>query len=554
MRASERRFGAAGAVRDVLAVADCRRIETGWFASLAGELAGTIALLVYSHEQGGAALVAVYGVTRTLPAILVTPAVVSAADRIAPDHVIRVTVALRALLLAAAAIGAFVGAPAAVVIGSAAIGSWLAGTYRPIQASALPWLARTPGELTAANVVAALAENAGTLLGPVVAGFALALLGVPAGIAFAAALLAVSTAAIWRLEVPRTTAGPPGEGRSAFGGIAAGVADLGSLAPPAGVAVLVMSQTFVRGALTVLTVVLALDVLVLGDAAVGWLTAATGIGGLVGGVIAGALLSDRRLARGFVAGLFLWGIPLAVLGAVPHPGIAYAALVIVGIGNSLEDISLYTLMPRAFRARAVGQAIGALEIAVLVGLAAGSLAAPLLASVLGAPAAIGTLGAALTLLAVFYTLSLARLDAALPAPGPELELLRRNPIFAPLPLATVELLSRQLTENTYEPGVTVLREGDPGDRFHLIADGTASVSVDGTERRLLGRGDGFGEIALLRDIPRTATVTAREPLRTLALGRADFLAAIGSSRVAAATAGATADARLSQDERGGRPV
>ncbi|HYI66692.1 MAG TPA: cyclic nucleotide-binding domain-containing protein [Candidatus Limnocylindrales bacterium] len=537
-----------GAIRDVLRVPDCRRIEGGSFASLAGELAGTIALLVYAYSEGGAALVAIYGVVRTLPAMAITPAVVSSTDRFGPDRVLRITVAARALVLAAAAIGAFVGAPSFLVIGAGAMGSWLAGAYRPIQASVLPWLARTPGELTAANVVAALGENAATLLGPVLAGAALALFGVPAAIALSASLIALGSAMLWHLAVPSRGGASAGDSEPApMGAMAAGAVDLARLAPPAGVTVLVFAQTFVRGALTVLIVVLALDVLLLGDAAVGWLTAAMGIGGLIGGAIAGAVLSVRNLARGFVAGLLLWGIPLTVLAAAPSTLTAYLALTVVGVGNALEDVSLFTLMPRAFRPRFVGRALGALELTVFAGIGLGSIAAPVLADTLGVRGALGALGGGLTALAALYAVRFVRLDADLPVPGPETVLLHRNPIFAPLSLATVELLASQLTAELFDAGEVVMAEGEAGDRFHLIADGNAAVSVEGVVRATLGVGDGFGEIALLRDIPRTATVTAVGPLRTFSLVRDEFLVAVGSSPLATASAAAAAEDRLAAD-------
>ena len=537
-----------GAIRDVLRVPDCRRIETGWFASLAGELAGTIALLVHAHNEGGAALVALYGVARTIPAMLVTPSLMGLTDRIEPALVLRATTAARAILLGTSAVGALVEAPVLLVIGAGVIGSWMAGAYRPIQASLLPWLARTPAELTAANVVAALAENAGTLLGPVLAAFTLALFGVPAALALSALLLVAALILILRLEVPpRPATVSDAPERTPLTVLTSGAGELSRLAPPAGVTVLVFAQTFVRGALTVLTVVLALDVLFLGEAAVGWLTAATGVGGLVGGALAGAMLSVSRLARGFVGGLLLWGIPLAVLAVVPSPVVAYLALFVVGIGNAVEDIALFTLMPRAFRPRVVGRALGALELTVFAGIGAGSLAAPALVNLLGVLGAIGSLGLVLTVLAALYASRFVRLDAELPVPGPEVDILRANPIFAPLPLATVELLATQLSEHRFATGDVVMREGDPGDRFHLVADGLASVSVRGIPRGTLRTGDGFGEIALLRDVARTATVTAVEPLRTLSLARDEFLAAIGGSRLAAATAISTADDRLAAD-------
>jgi len=300
----------------------------------------------------------------------------------------------------------------------------------------------------------------------------------------------------------------------------------------------------VRGSLTVLTVVLALEVLLLGEAAVGWLTAAMGIGGLLGGVIAGTALSVRRLARGFLSGLLLWGLPLAVLALVPDPVVAYGAMFVVGVGNALEDVSLYTLMPRAFRPRFVGRAIGALELTVFAGIGLGSIAAPLLVEWLGVLGSLGALGVGLTALACLYAIPLARLDANLPVPGAESDLLRRNPIFAPLPLATIELLATHVSEHRFGQGDVVMSEGEAGDRFHVIIDGTVSVSVGGQARATLGPGEGFGEIALLRDIPRTATVTAISPLRTLAMHRDEFLAAIGASRLSAMAAMTTADGRL----------
>lgn len=536
-----------GAIRDVLRLPNARRIEVGWLATLAGELAGTIALLVYAHAEGGAALVAAYGVARTLPAMIVTPAVVGLTDRIAPDRVLRLTVAARAFLLAAAAGVAFSDGPAVVVIGAAAVGSWLSGTYRPIQASVLPWLARTPAELTAANVVAALAENAGALAGPVVAGFALALLGVPAAIAVAAAFVVVGLVSLMSLEVPGRGQAEHGDGQAPIAAVAAGAADLARLAPPAGVTILVFTQTFVRGALTVLTVVIAIDVLLMGEAAVGWLTAATGIGGLVGGMVAGGLLSADRLARGFIAGLLFWSLPLVALALVPHPLTAYAAMGVVGIGNAVEDVSLFTLMPRAFRPRFVGRALGALELTVFAGIGLGSLAAPPLADAFGALGALGLLGGILAVLATLYALTFARLDATLPKPGPQTAVLRRDPIFSTLPMATVDLLASRTTEHTFEPGEVVMRQGDHGDRYHVITGGTARVSIDGADRGELGEGEGFGEIALLRDVPRTATVTAATPLTTISVPRDEFLAAIGSSRMASAAAESTTEERLAAD-------
>jgi CRP-like cAMP-binding protein len=140
----------------------------------------------------------------------------------------------------------------------------------------------------------------------------------------------------------------------------------------------------------------------------------------------------------------------------------------------------------------------------------------------------------------------------MPQPGREVDLLRNLPIFAPLPLAVTELLSTELRPQEFESGSVVMREGDPGEEFHVIASGSASVTVRGEPRPSLGSGDCFGEIALLRDIPRTATIIAAEPLHTFALRREQFLAAVASSARSGVAAESLVSERLGEDPTGER--
>src|SRR5262249_29008980 len=117
----------------------------------------------------------------------------------------------------------------------------------------------------------------------------------------------------------------------------------------------------------------------------------------------------------------------------------------------------------------------------------------------------------------------------------------------PRPLAGPEVLAAEPDPRRFPPGAVVIREGEPGDHFYLIVEGSAAVSVHGAPRPSLRRGDCFGEIALLRDIPRTATITAEQPLRTLALGREEFLTAVTGNSMSKAAADALAAERLSTD-------
>ena len=529
----------------MLRLPDVRRLELGWGLSLVGFFASTIALFVYAFDEGGATLVAIYGVARAAPGAVVTPALLGLTDRVPVDRLLRATTGARAALIALAGAAAALHAPPAVVLTLASISASMTATFRPAQATALPWLARTPAELTAANVAATMSENTAALVGPALAGVVLAVSGAGTALAVAAAFLGAAFLALWRLRVPAlaqdarraTSRGPVRD-------VAEGAASLARIARPAGYVVLGFAQTFVRGALLVLLVVVALDVLSLGSGAVGWLNAAIGAGGLVGGVLAARLARLSRLGRLFVLGVALWGLPLVALGATSTVAVAYLALVIVGVGNAVEDAGAFTLLPRLLGNRKAAPALGAFEIVVFAGVCAGSAAAPAISDWLGPRGALVAIGATLAVLALAYLPRFVQIDRTTPAPGPEIALLRGLAMFAPLPVATVDQLATALERHEYQPGETVMREGERGDRFHIVVSGRAHVTVRARSVRYLEQGECFGEIALLRDVPRTATVTAIETLHTVALARADFLAAVTGNRISAQAAQDLADERL----------
>jgi hypothetical protein len=524
-----------------------RRIELGYGLSITGELAGTVALVVYAVGAGGAALVAAYAASRTVAGMGVALVLTGLTNRLRRDRLLRWMTGVRTVLLAAAALLAASGEPPAAVITAGAASSALAGTYRPLQAAVLPWLVRTPAELAASNAVTAVMENTGALVGPLLAGGLLAVAAPAAAMAAAAGILAAATVSLLRLTVPDTPelAGPGTA--DVVRDVTNGLAEFWRMAPPGGVAILAFAQTLLRGALVVLIAVLAVHVLALGGSAVGWLTAAFGAGGLLGGAVAAGAVRITRLGRSFIAGMLLWGVPLAFLALRPTAALAYLALVVVGIGNAVVDVSAFTMVTRLAGPRTAGKVLGALEFVCLAGLATGSILTPLLLHALGARGTLVLLGGGLAGLALAHAVRFRRLDRAMPVPGPEAGLLGALPMFAPLPLAVTELLEAEIEPRQFPPGAVVIREGEPGDDFYLIVEGSAAVSVHGAPRPSLHRGDCFGEIALLHDVPRTATVTAEQPLRTLALGREEFLTAVTGNRTSKTAADALAAQRLSTD-------
>jgi len=536
-----------GTVRDALQLPDMRRIELGYGLSITGELAGTVALVVYALSAGGAGLVAVYAASRTVAGMGVALVLTGITSRLRRDRLLRWSTGLRMILLAAAALLAASGQPSAAVIAAGAASSALAGTYRPLQAAVLPWLVRTPAELAASNAVTAVMENSGALAGPLLAGGLLAVAAPAAAIAAAAGVLAATSLSLLRLTVPDTPDLPGRDAVQVARDVASGLAEFLRMAPPGGVAILAFAQTLLRGALVVLIAVLAVHVLALGGSAVGWLTAAFGVGGLIGGAVAAAAVRITRLGRSFIAGMLVWGLPLAFLALRPAAALAYLALAVVGIGNAVVDVSAFTLVTRLAGPRTAGRTLGALEFVALAGLATGSILTPVLLHLFGTRGTLALLGGGLAGLALAHAGRFRRLDQAMPPPDPEAGLLVTLPMFAPLPLAVTEMLAAETEPRHFPAGTVVIREGEPGDHFHLIIEGSATVSVHGAPRPSLHRGDCFGEIALLRDTPRTATVTAERPLHTVALGREQFLTAVTGNPASKTAADELAAQRLSAD-------
>jgi MFS family permease len=533
---------------DALRQPDIRRLEVGWALSLAGTFGYTVALLAYSYAEGGAQLVAAYGVASTVPGALLTPVLMSLTDRVGAAGMLRVTMAVRTVLVALASALALLDAPAIAVVALAAAAHSLSATFRPTQAAALPWLARTPAELTGATVAATMAENLAALVGPVLAGIVLAVRDAPTAIAVSALCLLLATLSLLRLSVPE--AARPARTMRRRGLVrdaAVGGAALARIGRPAGMVVLAYAQTFVRGALLVLMIVLALDTLALGEESIGWLNAAIGLGGLAGALVAARVVHLNSLGRCFIAGAGGWGVGVLVLSGAPTGTTAFAALVLVGVANAFQDASAFILMPRLLGPDVAGRALGAFELVVMAGMGSGSLVAPVLVDQVGPRTSLLLLGAALVVLSIGYVAPFVTIDREMPPPRPELALLRQASVFAPLPLVVIEELALACESRRYEDGEVVMRAGDPGDRFYVITAGSAAVSVQGVARPALGPADGFGEIALLHDVPRTATVTADGALQVLSLAQDRFVGALSGNRVSAEQAESLARQRLTAD-------
>ena len=504
---------------------------TAWGLSYAGDLAAFTAAAVYAYRAGGAGLVAVLGLLKALPGAFLVPLVTSGSDRVPRERLLLATVVPRALLLGVAAAAMTGGGQGALVVVLAGIEGGLASAFRQVQAALLPWLARTPDELTSANAAASMLQSAAMVGGPAIAAGLLAIDTAQSAMLVACGL--VAAAAVLLIGVRPLSSPPPVQaiGRlkqlmlDMVAGFDAGVRRHNAVA----LFVPAAAQTFARGVLNVLTVVIALQLFALGSAAVGWLAAVLGVGGLLIGPLSVLLVRGKRVARSFAGGVAAWGVPMILLAFAHAPYWPYLMFGVIGVANVFDDVGVYSSLQQVIPPRLMGRALGVRRGLLLLSMGIGSAATPLLIHAWGARGTLITTGLLVMVLAAAFLPRLTAIDGRISAPGPDLALLRQVSFFRPLPFAIVEHLASELQSATYEPGDVIIRDGEPGERFYIIAQGQVRVSKDGKQLREMETGDSFGEIALLRRIPRTATVTAISRVEVRTLAREEFLAAVTGS-------------------------
>jgi hypothetical protein len=505
-----------------------RRVELAFLAFSGAEWAVWIAMLVYAYGRGGATTAGLVAVAQLVPAALVAPVAARLGDSRPPGRVL-----LGGYVAQAAAMGAtgaliVGGAPSLLAYAGAALAASAVTLTRPAQAALLPALARTPDELTAANVVSGWVESASVLGAPAATGVLLAVSSPGTVFLVMAALAVVAAAVVAPVE------GPAGAGAVED---AAAVPLRAALAVPTVrllLAVLAL-EFLVVGALDVLYVVLAEAQLGHGGSWAGYLNASFGAGGVAGVVATVSLVGRRRLAPALLAAAAAWAAAFGALAAVPGAAAAFVLLAAAGAARTVVDVAGRTLLQRTAPAPLVARLFGVVEGVAMAALAAGSLLVPALVALGGARTASAGLGVLLVCAAFAAARGLVAIDAAADVPQVEIALLRSVSMFAPLDPPTVEALARSLTPLELGAGAVLMRQGEAGDRFYVVAEGVLDVDVDGVRVNTVERGDVVGEIALLRDVPRTASVAARTAVRLQALEREPFLRAVtGNDRSCAA--------------------
>lgn len=502
-----------------------------------GSWAYSVAIAVYAYEAGGARAVGLVSFARWTAAAAASPFAAAVSDRVSRKLFMVTTSLARAAVLAAGAIAIFADAPALVVYLVAGAAQVLATAFRPAQAALVPALARTPAELTAANVVSSTTESLGIFGGPALGGVLLAFTSSGTVFLVTASALVAAALLLTRVQVPPFE---PVEHASIVAATTQGFRTLVGDPPLRLLVGLFSAQTFLQGVLNVLMVVAALRLLEIGDSGVGWLNAAFGVGGVLGAFVTAALIGRRRLAGDFGVGILVWSVPIALIAAWPSMVPTLILLALAGAGNTLIDVSGMTLLQRAAPEHVLARVFGILESLILATIALGALLAPALVAWLGVRGALVATGTALPTLVLLAWRPLAEIDAAARAPERELQLLRGVPFLAALPEAALERLAATVEEVRVPAGAEIFQRGERGDRFYVIAEGSVEISPGPS----LGAGDFFGEVALLRDVPRTASVRADTDATLYALERAEFIATVAGYAPSLEAANTVIDTRL----------
>ena len=527
-------------------------VALAWLAFNSAEWGVWLALTVWAYSYGGAAAVSLIIIVQLVPAIFLSPYLGAITDRARAGRVLFTGLLVMGVSMAALAVIIALDAPPVLVFILAPVMNLALSVPRPAQAALLPGIVRTPLELTAANVVSSWMESASVLLAPALTGVLLGVGESELAIAVLAACTLVGAFLVVGIPGPRPMAERV-EGVSLTAEVKESIAAVWRAPAVRTLVGVVGSQYILVGALDVLYVVLAITTLDMGESGAGYLNAAFGAGGVIGVAVTAALVARRRLAPALVAGIITAALALGLLGLFPTVAGAFVLLAVAGVSRSVFDVTGRILLQRAAPPGVLGQVFALLESLMCIGLVFGAIFVPVLVGLSGAPAAlIGTAVLLLVIVAVVWK-RLRTIDDSADVPQVQIQLLRLIPIFAPLPAPELEGLARALELVHVPAGTTVIHEGDAGERFYAIAAGELHVTKNGHEVSTLRRGDGFGEIALIEDVPRTATVIAVTDAELYSLTKEPFILALTGHAPAARAAGDMVSRRLDELEVLRRP-
>src|SRR5271165_397265 len=520
------------------------RLLLAYLVMIVAEFGEWLAVIVYAYIRGGASAAGLVAILQLIPSMLLAPLISAKLAHIGVARLLAGAYAAAAATLGCGGVAILVGAPVALVYLAAVAFSLSLGVSRPLHHVLMPLVVRHPDELTSANIATSWSEGVGALVGPVLAGVLISADG-PGLACTALAGLCVCTPLLAHVRPLRADAQEPGEEEGGLSDLLAAARVIFSrpntralIAFPAGAAA-------IEGAIDLLVVVLAVRILAIGPGAAGYLSAAFGAGGLLGATIA-VLFAGRRLALPLAAATLIGGLALGALALASTVLVAVLLLVLVGAARTMQSITAQTLLQRSTPLDVIVCAFALIESMRDLGMAFSALIIPLLIGLGGAKAAFLGMASFALIVLLATARRIRRIDSEASIPVVEMGLLRNIGIFSALPAAPLETLAREAHYVSVHPGTAIISEGEEGDSYYAITHGSVRVTKGEGQIRQLGIGDGFGEIALLYPVRRTATVTATSETTLLRIGREAFLTAMHAHLATSAATERTARVLLKE--------
>jgi len=525
-------------LRSVFVNPNLRRLQLAFTGSLIGNWAYSTAVSVWAYGVGGAKAVGIFIAIRMALMAFATPFVSTLADRYPRKRVMILSDAYCAVTILIATLCLYAGTPPWPIFVLAVMTSFGGSAFRASQGAITPQLANTPDELTASNGTSSTLESLAIFVGPAIGAGLLTIADVEVVFLLNVASFGWSMFMVSGIRVhqeptraseatdDKTGEKTEKEAEGFLSEISAGFRTIWGDKDLLLTVIEGSAQTVIAGATAVFPLVMAVEILHTGAKGVGLLDSASGLAAIFGGIVAIARASKHKLGEDLIVGVFLWSFPLVLVTIWPSPVTAFAVMAFLGFANPLVDVNVFTVIQRLTPDAVLGRVFGAFETCLIGTMALGSAITPLMLHLWGLRTTMAVLGVAIGAIAVAGYPRMRGMDHRLKAPA-GLPRLQAIPMFGPLSPITLDALARALDRVQFAAGDVVVREGDESDRFYVIESGTVRVTAaDGHLLRVEGPGEYFGEIGLLRDVPRTATITAADDLVLLALDRDEFLDAV----------------------------
>jgi Major Facilitator Superfamily len=496
-----------GVCRIVFTSPDLRAAQVPLAVSKTVDLAQLIGLSTYLFDIEGVGAVATYGVVRAIAPTVGVPLLTATTSRLGPGTLLMWLGIMAAIATAAITTAVALEGPVLTVIVLAGVLHVILGAHRPVTSALIPTLVATPADLLACTAVTGLLDGVTFLAGPLLAGLLLVPAG-PAAVLYATAVLHAVAALISARLVGSARPGPVAAINRR---VSAARAFMGTVEVRV-ITLLVAAQTFVRGALNVIVVVFAIEVVGLDGSAAGLLLAAIGVGALVGMPIAYAV-TGRRLYRALGLGLLLWGMPVAIASVTPSFIMVLLLFAVIGLGNDLVDLGAFSALPRVLPGRVLPQVLGMFEAVLQLGTALGAAAAGLLLGVAEVHVALLVTGSVLPVAVLLAARRLRSFDTRLQGRDDDVDLLRLQPTFARLPVQTLDAVAAHLSPAEFTPGQTITVGGRPVDRYVLVARGEVLIEHAGVVAARRQAGDAFGQIGFDGETTRAATAVSVRTIR-----------------------------------------